>query len=147
MRRWVYTWRGLMVPMAVGAIAIAGVGVGMPSIVQAEDEMKVEVTITDKGYDVKGYTAAGSLTKIDVRNKGSMTHGICFADVQGGSPQEEGDGEEIKGPKAKKGVRAYHLEPGEHMTLTFKRDVHVQIRRPESAKRARSLSGVISIPT
>ncbi len=30
MRRWVYAWRGLMVPMAVGAIAIAGVGVGMP---------------------------------------------------------------------------------------------------------------------
>ena len=29
--------------MAEGAIAIAGVRVGMPSIVQAEDEMKVQV--------------------------------------------------------------------------------------------------------
>jgi hypothetical protein len=120
MRRWVDAWRGFMVPMAVGAIAIAGVSVGMPSTVQAEDEMKVEVTITDKGYEVKGYTTAGSLTKIDVRNKGKMTHGFVSPLFMAGILKAEGDGEEIKGPKAKKGVRGYHLDPGEHMILTFK---------------------------
>jgi hypothetical protein len=121
MRRWVYTWRGLMVPLAVGAIAIAGMGVGMPSIVQAEDEMKVEVTITDKGYDVKGYSAAGSLTKIIVRNQGSMTHGISSPMFKEGVLKKEGDGVEIRGPKGK-GFRAYHLEPGQTMTLTFKKE-------------------------
>jgi len=121
MRRGVYTWRGLMVPMAVGAIAIASVGVGMPSIVQAEDEMKVEVTITDKGYDVKGYTTPGSLTKIIVRNQGSMTHGISSPMFKEGVLKKEGDGVEIRGPKGK-GFRAYHLEPGQTMTLTFKKE-------------------------
>jgi hypothetical protein len=121
MRRWVYTWRGFMVPMAVGAIAMAGVGVGMPSFVQAEDEMKVEVTITDKGYDVKGYTTAGSLTKIVVRNQGSMTHGISSPLFKEGVLKKEGDGVEIRGQKAI-GFRAYHLEPGQTMTLSFKKE-------------------------
>jgi hypothetical protein len=117
----IYTWRGLMVSMAVGAIAIASVGVGMPSIVQAEDEMKVEVTITDKGYDVKGHTTPGSLTKIIVRNQGSMTHGISSPMFKEGVLKKEGDGVEIRGPKGK-GFRAYHLEPGQTMTLTFKKE-------------------------
>ena len=123
MRRWVYTWRGLMVPMAVGAIAIAiaGMGVGMPSIVQAEDDTKVEVTITDKGYEVKGYSTTGSLTKIIVRNQGSMTHGISSPMFKAGVLKKEGDGVEIRGSKGK-GFRAYHLEPGQTMTLTFKKE-------------------------
>lgn len=121
MRRGVYTWRGLMVPMAVGAIAIASVGVGMPSTVQAENEMKVEVTITDKGYDVKGHSDAGSLTKIIVRNQGSMTHGISSPMFKEGVLKKEGDGVEIRGPKGK-GFRAYHLEPGQTMTLSFKKE-------------------------
>lgn len=118
MRGTVHTFRALMIPIAVGAIALAGVGI--PSTVQAADEMKVEVTITDKGYEVKGYTTAGSLTKIDVRNKGTMTHGFVSPLFTTGILNTSGDGEEIKGGPKSKGVRGYHLDPGEHMILTFK---------------------------
>ena len=52
------------------------IAAGLPSAVQADDEMKVEVTITDRGYDVKGHTTPGSLTRIVVKNQGTMTHGI-----------------------------------------------------------------------
>lgn len=113
--------RRLMVAMAVGATAIAGMGVGMFSISQAEDEMTVEVTITDKGYDVKGHTNPGSLTRIVVRNQGSMTHGISSPMFKEGVLKKEGDGVEIRGQKGK-GFRAYHLEPGQTMTLTFKKE-------------------------
>jgi hypothetical protein len=121
MRGSVQTVRALIFPMAVGAIALAAIGVGISSTVQAEDEMKVEVTITDKGYDVKGYSTAGSLTKIIVRNQGSMTHGISSPMFKEGVLKKEGDGVEIRGPKGK-GFRAYHLEPGQTMTLSFKKE-------------------------
>ncbi len=121
MRGSVHTFRALMIPIAVGAIALVGVGVGIPSTVQAEGEMKIEVTITDMGYDVKGYTTAGSLAKIIVRNQGSMTHGITSPTFKEGVIKKEGDGVEIRGPKGK-GFRAYHLEPGQTMTLYFKKE-------------------------
>ena len=41
-------WQWAMVPMALGVLTFSSV----PSAVQADDEMKVEVTITDRGYDV-----------------------------------------------------------------------------------------------
>jgi hypothetical protein len=121
MRGTVHTFRALLFPMAVGAIALAAIGVGIPSIVLAEDEMKVEVTITDSGYDVKGHSAVGALTKIVVRNQGSMTHGISSPMFKEGVLKKEGDGVEIRGPKGK-GFRAYHLEPGQTMTLSFKKE-------------------------
>ncbi|HXX74491.1 MAG TPA: hypothetical protein VEI50_05150 [Nitrospiraceae bacterium] len=121
MRGSVYNFRMLMIPIAVGAIALAGVSTGIPSAVQAEDEMKIEVTITDKGYDVKGHTMSGTLTKIIVRNQGTMTHGITSPLFKEGVINKEGDGVEIRGPKGK-GIRAYHIEPGKTMTLTFKRE-------------------------
>ena len=127
MRGSVHTFRALMIPIAVGAIALVGVGVGIPSTVQAADEMKIEVTITDKGYEVKGYTTAGSLTRIDVRNKGTMTHGFASPMFITGILNTQGDGKEIKGLKGK-GVRAYHLDPGEHMILNFE-----QASRPDPA--------------
>jgi hypothetical protein len=123
--------------MAVGAIAIAGVGVGMPAIVQAEDEMKVEITITDKGYEVKGYTTAGSLTKIDVRNKGTMAHGFVSPLFIAGILKTEGGGKEIKVSKGK-GVRGYHLDPGEHMILTFK--------QPSTTDPATGISETTQVP-
>jgi len=121
MRSSVDNFRSVMIPIAVGAIALAGIGIGIPSTVQAEDEMKVEVTITDKGYDVKGHTTPGALTKIIVRNQGSMTHGITSPMFKEGVINREGDGVEIRGPKGK-GIRAYHVEPGKTMTLTFKKE-------------------------
>ena len=121
MRRSVHTVRALLLPMAVGTIALAAIGVGIPSISLPEDEMKVEITITDSGYDVKGHSAVGSLTKIVVRNQGTMTHGISSPMFKEGVLNKEGAGVEIRGPKGK-GYRAYHLEPGQTMTLSFKKE-------------------------
>jgi hypothetical protein len=109
-------WRRAVVPMACGVAIL--IGTSIPSTVQAEDEMKVEVNITDRGYDVKGHTTPGSLTKIVVRNQGTMTHGISSPLFKDGVTKKEGDGVEIRGPKGK-GYRAYHLEPGQTMTLHF----------------------------
>ena len=50
MRRLLQAWSQAVVPMAFGAVMLAGPS--MPSIAQADDEMKVEVTITDRGFDV-----------------------------------------------------------------------------------------------
>jgi hypothetical protein len=121
MKSSVHTVRALIFPMAVGAVVLAALGGGVPSTVQAEDEMKVEVTITDKGYDVKGHSATGSFTKVIVRNQGSMTHGISSPIFKEGVLKKEGDGMEIRDQNGK-GFRAYHLEPGQTMTLTFKRE-------------------------
>lgn len=119
MRGSVHTFHALIIPIAVGAIALAGFCI--PSTVQAEDEMKVEVTIKDDGYSVKGHTTPGSLTKIVVRNEGTMTHGISSPLFKEGVINREGEGVEIRGPKGK-GYRAYHIEPGKTMILTFKKE-------------------------
>jgi hypothetical protein len=108
-----------MIPIAVGALTLAGFGIS--STVQAEDEMKVEITIKDDGYTVKGHTTPGALTKIIVRNEGSMTHGISSPLFKDGVVKREGDSVEIRGPKGK-GFRAYHIEPGKTATLTFKKE-------------------------
>jgi hypothetical protein len=115
------TFNNLIIPIAVGAIALAGVAAGIPSTVLAQDQMTIEVTITDKGYDVKGHTMPGTLTKIIVRNQGTMTHGITSPLFKETIINKEGDGVEIRGPKGK-GIRAYHIEPGKTMTLTFKKE-------------------------
>src|SRR5215510_9026884 len=116
MRGSVQTFRALVIPIAMGAIALAGVGVGIPSAGQAEDQMKVEVTIKDDGYTVKGHTTPGYLTRIIVRNEGSMTHGITSPLFKDGVLNREGDGVEIRGPKGK-GFRAYNIDQGKTMTL------------------------------
>ena len=109
-------WRSAIVPMAVGMMTL--IGPSIPSAVQADDEMKVEVTITDRGYDVKGHTTPGALTRVVVKNQGTMTHGFSFPMFKEGVTKKEGDGVEIRGQKGK-GYRAYHLEPGQTMTLHF----------------------------
>jgi hypothetical protein len=116
MTRSVQVWRSVIVPMAVGAMTL--IGPSMPSAVQAEDEMKVEVTITDRGFDVKGHTTPGSLTRIIVKNQGTMTHGITSPMFKEGVTKKEGDGVEIRGQKGM-GYGAYHLQPGHTMTLLF----------------------------
>jgi hypothetical protein len=111
--------RGLLVPLAMGAMTLSMAGIDGQSVVQAAEE-KVEITISDNGYDVKGHTTPGSLTAIIVRNQGSMTHGISSPLFKESVVKKEGDGVEIRGPKGK-GFRAYHLEPGQTMTLYFKK--------------------------
>lgn len=113
--------QGLLVPLAMGAVILSVVGFDGRAVVQAADpEMKVDVTITDKGYEVKGHTTPGALTAIVVRNKGTMTHGISSPLFKEGVVKKEGNGVEIRSTKGK-GLRAYHLEPGQTMTLHFKK--------------------------
>lgn len=110
--------KGFLVLVACGGMSIA-VATAIPSMVNAADpEMKVEISITDQGYKVKGHTTAGALTAIIVRNEGSMTHGISSPLFKAGVVKKEGSGVEIRGQKGK-GFRAYHLEPGQTMTLHF----------------------------
>jgi len=80
-----------MIPIAVGAVALAGVGVGNPSVVKAEDQMKVEITSKDDGYGVKGHTTPDALTRIVVRNEGTMTHGISSPHLKDGIINWEGE--------------------------------------------------------
>jgi hypothetical protein len=95
------------------------VATAIPSVADAADpEMKVDISITDQGYKVKGHTTAGALTAVIVRNDGSMTHGISSPLFKAGVVKKEGSGVEIRGQKGK-GFRAYHLEPGQTMTLHF----------------------------
>lgn len=124
MKRVASALKGLLVPLVMGAVTLSVVGFDGRSAVQAADpEMKVDVTITDKGYEVKGHTTHGALTAIVVRNKGSMTHGVSSPLFKEGVLKKEGDGVEIKASKGK-GLRAYHLEPGQTMTLYFKKASH-----------------------
>jgi hypothetical protein len=118
MRRVTNAWQRAVIPMAIGGVMLTGL-VGTSSV-QADDEMKVEVAITDRGYDVKGHTTPGSLTRVIVQNKGTMTHGISSPMFKEGVVKKEGGGVEIRGQKGK-GYRAYHLEPGQTMTLHFEK--------------------------
>ena len=129
----------------VGAFKACAVALGMGAIVlmsasgtrAADVESKVEITISDKGYDVKGQTTPGALTAIVVRNQGSMTHGISSPLFKTGVVKKEGDGVEIRGPKGK-GFRAYHLEPGQTMTLYFS--------KPSASDPATGISETSQVP-
>ena len=114
--------KSFLISVACGAMTIAAPTV-IPSVAGAETPEKVEVSITDQGYKVKGHTTAGALTAIVVRNEGSMTHGISSPLFKEGVVKKEGSGVEIRGQKGK-GFRAYHLEPGQTMTLYFQKASH-----------------------
>jgi hypothetical protein len=101
--------KSFLVSVACGAMSIA-VATAIPSVVDAADP--------EQGYKVKGHTTAGALTAVIVRNDGSMTHGISSPLFKAGVVKKEGSGVEIRGQKGK-GFRAYHLEPGQTMTLHF----------------------------
>lgn len=125
--------KACMVALGVGAIALMSA-----SVTRAADaESKVEITISDKGYDVKGQTTAGALTAIVVRNQGTTTHGISSPLFKAGVVKKEGEGVEIRGPKGK-GFRAYHLEPGQTMTLYFS--------KPSSSDPATGISETTQVP-
>ena len=127
------TFTRCMVAFAVGAMALTAV-----SLARAADaESKVEVTISDQGYTVKGVTTPGTLTAIVVRNQGSMTHGISSPLFKATIVKKEGDGVEIRGPKGK-GFRAYHLEPGQTMTLYFS--------KPSTSDPATGISETSQVP-
>lgn len=114
-----YALKHLIIPLAVGAITLTAGTASTPIAQAAVPEEKVEITITDQGYKVKGHSTPGALTAIVVQNQGSMTHGISSPLFKTGVIKKEGNGAEIKD---KKGLRAYHLEPGQTMTLHFKKE-------------------------
>lgn len=116
-----YALKNLIIPLAVGAMTLTAGTAGTPIVQAADPEEKVEIAITDQGYKVKGHSTPGALTAIVVRNQGSMTHGISSPLFKTGVVKKEGDGVEIRGQKGK-GFRAYHLEPGQTMTLYFKKE-------------------------
>jgi hypothetical protein len=122
-----------MIAFAVGTMALTSI-----SVAQAADvESKVEVTISDQGYTVKGQTTPGALTAIVVRNQGSMTHGISSPLFKATIVKKEGDGVEIRGRKGQ-GFRAYHLDPGQTMTLYF--------TKPATADPATGISETSQVP-
>ena len=115
--------KSFLISVACGAMSVAAT-TAIPSVADAADpETKVEISITDQGYKVKGHTTAGALTAVIVRNDGSMTHGISSPLFKEGVLKKEGSGVEIRGQKGK-GFRAYHLEPGQTMTLYFQKGSH-----------------------
>ena len=116
-----YALKNLIISLAVGAMTLTAGTAGAPIVQAAVPEERVEITITDQGYKVKGHSTPGALTAIIVRNQGSMTHGISSPLLKTGVVKKEGDGVEIKDQKSK-GFKAYHLEPGQTMTLHFKKE-------------------------
>ena len=126
-------FKSCMVALGVGTIVLMSASVTRA----AEAESKVEITISDQGYNVKGQTTPGALTAIVVRNQGTMTHGISSPLFKATIVKKEGAGVEIRGPKGK-GFRAYHLEPGQTMTLYF--------NKPATADPATGISETSQVP-
>jgi hypothetical protein len=107
------TIRTLLIPLAMVATAL---GIGLDTSGQAADpEMKIEVTMKDKEYHVKGHTLPGVLTAIVLRNNDTVTHGFSSALFKDAHVRKEGDAIEVK----EKGVKSFHVDPGKTATLYF----------------------------
>jgi len=119
MRTWARTYTALlipMIPMAVGAVTVSMIGTDTRSVVQAaEPDMKIEVTMKNQGYVVKGHTTPGALTAIVLRNEDTTKHGFSSDLFKHVTVRKEGDAVEVKGH----GVKSYHVEPGKTATLYF----------------------------
>lgn len=117
MRRSYQMFRGAVMPLVLGLIPIVGLAVGLPPA-QA-DEGKVEVTIKDDGYHVKGHTTPGALTRIILRNEGSMTHGFSSRIMKDVPVRKEGEAKEV----VAHGVKSFHVDAGKTATLVFTKPV------------------------
>lgn len=114
MRRSHHTLQGLLIPLVLGLVSAVGSSVGIPSTAQA-DEGKIEVTVKDDGYTVKGYTTPGAVTKIILRNEGTMTHGFSSRILKDVAVRKEGDAYEV----IAHGVKSFHVDAGKVATLVF----------------------------
>jgi len=77
--------------------------------------VKIEITMQDRGYHVKGHALPNTLTVIVLRNQDTETHGFSsplFKDVV---IRTEGEAIEVKN----KGIRSYHVPAGKTATLYF----------------------------
>lgn len=109
-----HAFRRLLIPLALGLVSVAGIGVSIPATVQAE-EGRIDVTITDKGYTVEGYATPGVVTKIVLHNKGTMAHGFSSRILKDAQVRMEGDAKEV----VSYGVKSFHVDAGKTATLTF----------------------------
>ncbi len=118
MKRSGHTLGGFLVPFAAGTVLLAGLGVGTPLSAQA-DEGKIEVTIKDDGYHVKGHTTPGAVTRILLRNEGTMTHGFSSRIMKDVPVRAEGDAKQV----VAHGVKSFHVDAGKSATLVFTKPV------------------------
>ena len=110
------TVRTAKVLMPIGAICLWFVGLSVPHVVQGADpEMKIEVTMKNGGYNVKGHSTPGSLTAIVLRNEDTTAHGFSSNLFKHVTIRKEGDVTEVTGH----GVKSYHVQPGKTGTLYF----------------------------
>ena len=114
MKRSRHRFRGFVVPFAFGALSLAGLASGMPTVAQA-DEGKIEVIIKDDGYHVQGHTTPGALTRIILRNEGTMTHGFSSRILKDVPVRKEGEAREV----IAHGVKSFHVDAGKIATLVF----------------------------
>lgn len=118
MKRSGRTFRGFLVPFAFGVVSLAGIAPGMSALAQA-DEGKIEVVIKDDGYHVKGHTTPGALTRIVLRNEGTMTHGFSSRILKDVPVRKEGEAKEV----IAHGVKSFHVDAGKTATLVFTKPV------------------------
>ena len=114
MRRLGKRFGRVMIPLGLGLVSVVVISAAMPSTAQAE-EGKIDVTITDKGYTVEGFTTPGTVTKIVLHNKGTMTHGFSSRILKDTPVSAGGDAKEV----VSYGVKSFHVDAGKTATLTF----------------------------
>ncbi len=106
------------VMMAIGGTCLWATCLSpLPVTQAAEPEMKIEVTMKNSGYEVKGHSSPGSLTAIVLRNQDSMAHGFSSNLFKQVAVRKEGDVAEVTAH----GVKSYHVQPGKTGTLYFTR--------------------------
>ena len=82
--------------------------------------VKIEITMQDRGYDVKGHSLPDSLTAIVLRNQDTKTHGFSSPRFNDLVIRTEGDATEVK----TEGLRSYHVPAGKTATLYFTQASH-----------------------
>jgi hypothetical protein len=83
--------------------------------------VKIEITMQDRGYDVKGHSLPDSPTAIVLRNQDTETHGISSPRFKELVIRAEGDATEIQ----TEDIRSYHVPAGKTATLYFTQASHV----------------------
>ncbi|MEK6618100.1 MAG: hypothetical protein AABY90_05320, partial [Nitrospirota bacterium] len=93
----VHSFKALLVPMGLAAVALPSLGTDISSIAQAAEPMKIQVTMTNKEFKVSGHTLPGELTEIVIRNQDTMTHGFTSPLLNDVGVKMEGEGVALKG--------------------------------------------------
>ena len=76
---------------------------------------RIEITMKDHKFQVKGHSTPGSLTEIVLRNEDTETHGLTSSLFKDVKVDEKGEAVRVN----EHGMRAYHLSPGKTAMLSF----------------------------